>query len=255
MTGHSMAKAVAAAALAWLLASCSAPTPPEVLPAPIHTYQLQQEPRGAGQTFSVCTDCTRPTLKSIARLNRTTSRQQAPLPLQQVAPAVRDPLGTAGLTRTARTTLYFGTGDSLLTPQASTRLTALAPLLRQAIRLDVTAYTDNQGRPGPNEQLASARAAAVLLMLRAIVGTNAVAPALSANGQPLCCYVTDNLRESSRAPNRRAELSIELPATAEVARLVGALGNHLSPMPGTASLSPTETERTASAVPTGSDKP
>ena len=45
-------------------------------------------------------------------------------------------------------------------------------------------------------------------------------PDLSATGRPLCCYVTDNRSEDHRAPNRRAEIALELLDTPAVRTLL-----------------------------------
>lgn len=116
----------------------------------------------------------------------------------------------------------------MLTPAARKQVTALAPLLRQARRLQVTGYTDSLGSQPVNLRLSDARALAVVLALRTELDGLDRAPTLTGTGRPLCCYVADNRSANTRQLNRRAEVAITVDNSRGLAVLIASLRSQWS---------------------------
>lgn len=223
------------AAIAGLGAALVACAPPKLIqptePDPPHLYTLQQERSPAATRFVACKDCDRPTPKTLARVGQRNAvarpiSPEAAEPRAEMQPALQpkaDPQPTKPIgTRTETATLLFESGSSRLSAEALSRLDALAPLLRQATRIRVTGFTDSQGSQGVNQRLAMERTREALDRIRALTANAQTSPVLSGVGKPLCCYLADNTREATRAPNRRAELTMDLPDSADVAKALTA---------------------------------
>lgn len=247
------------------LASCSTPTPviAEPTPVPPHAYAIEQRTLGDKTQFVACAECERLTPKTL-RVPRPRLAVTAPggttlaateTPAQAVKPA-QMPQGTAQATsppapttRTELFTVVFDLNSAALTRAARSRLDALVPLANAAGRVRVVGYTDDLGSQGLNNRLSDQRALAVMLYLRDRL--TEPRPDLSATGRPLCCYVTDNRSEDHRAPNRRAEIAVEVLDTPAVralllsarARMVGSR----APAPN-GSASPDEPHRAQAAA-------
>ena len=200
-----------------LLMSCtSSPSLPDVAaPAPPHAYTIAAQERGAMLAFVTCSDCPKPTPKSLpASRSSLAAAMPAPPAPRALVPAIR----------TEHFTLVFDINSAGLSPQARSRVAALVPLARSARRVRITGYTDDLGSQALNARLSDGRAVAVMVALRDALGEPG--PELTASGRPLCCYLTDNRNENHRAPNRRVEVALELPDTPTVARLVQAAREH-----------------------------
>ncbi len=107
--------------------------------------------------------------------------------------------------RLERAVVVFPFEGSAVGPQVAERLRELLPLMRLAKRIQVLGYTDDQGPQAANDKVAQARALAVMVQVRQILGDDAP-QALSAKGQGLCCYISHNQSEAGRALNRRVEV-------------------------------------------------
>lgn len=235
---RALAVCVAVAGLGAALVACTPPKlvqPPE--PDSPHLYTLRQERSPGAARFVACRDCDRPTPKTLARVEqrhtvaKAISQQptEPPSGLQAKAdPQAQKPPST----RTETAILLFESGSSRLSAEALSRLTEMAPLLNKATRIRVTGFTDSQGSQGVNQRLAMERTREALDRIRALTANAESPPALSGVGKPMCCYLADNTREATRAPNRRAELTLELPDTADVAKALGAA--HAGPRPSKA---------------------
>lgn len=207
-----------------LLAACVAPQPEPAppLPPPPHAYRIEQVPMNGGGSYARCTDCAKPTPKTLPgggeRL--TAAKQLMPGPADVVpAPPVQP---KAKAPRTVTVTLTFDLNSARLTAAAQAELQAVAPIVHQAQQLRVTGFTDDLGSQKLNQKLSDARALTVVLKLRELVAGMSTPPPLSGTGRPLCCFVADNSSEARRVPNRRAEVVITLPDTEAVDRLVRA---------------------------------
>lgn len=212
------------------LASCSTPTPAvaESAPTPPHAYGIEQRTLGEKTQFVACADCERPTPKTLraAAPRLATAAAASPASIASVSNAAKDsqpvatrtPAPPVGSTRTEVFTLVFELNSAALTRAARARLDALVPLANAAGRVRVVGYTDDLGSQGLNTRLSDQRALAVMLYLRDRLAEPR--PDLSATGRPLCCYVTDNRSEDHRAPNRRAEIALELLDTPAVRTLL-----------------------------------
>lgn len=223
MKRHSRTAGVAVAFASAIATSSCVTAPQEAQPAPVsvpaHQYRLAQVQRNGSTTFAACTDCPRPTPKTVARLAGTT----APAGMTPSPVGVRPPQKAApAAERQATATVLFDLNSARITPQIQQRIEALAPLLRQASRIHVTAYTDALGDLALNSRLADTRALAIVLAIRERLDAERGA-ILSGTGRPLCCYVADNKSAETRQPNRRAEVTLTLPASAEVEALLQAL--------------------------------
>lgn len=209
-----------AAAVMFGAASCGTPPePPPELPAPPHAYRLEQKARGTSTTFAACTDCAAPSRKTLT----------APPPVVALATTEPAPVPKPVLpkTRSERALVLFDLASPRLRADSQARLNALAPLFRLANRIQITGYTDDLGSAALNTKLSDARALTVMLRIRQALGPEAGSATLSASGRPLCCYVADNGDEPRRAPNRRAEVLIELPNTEDVDLMVRGLRGYM----------------------------
>lgn len=219
----------ALAGLCAALVACTAPKVPKPSePDPPHLYTLQQEQSPRATRFVACRDCDRPTPKTLARVDqRRAVAKPLPQPGIELSGATQQtaqtPVAKQATTRTETATLLFESGSSRLSAQALAQLSAMAPLLSKATRIRVTGFTDSQGSQGVNQRLAMERTREALDRIRALTANREPPPVLSGVGKPMCCYLADNTREATRAPNRRAELTLELPDTPEVAQELAAM--------------------------------
>lgn len=238
-----------AIAFAIAMSSCvSRPQDPEPTPAPVHQYKLTQVQRNGATTFATCADCPRPTPKTVARVERTA----APVALTPNPAVVRPPQKAAPATsRQATATVLFELNSAHITTRVQQQIEALTPLLRQASRIQVTAYTDALGDMALNTRLADARALAIVLAIRERLDGERGA-ILSGTGRPLCCYVADNKSAATRQPNRRAEVAIALSATAEVETLLQVLSKAPS-LRGSLAITPSQAPRAIAATGAGTD--
>ncbi|TDM05071.1 MAG: hypothetical protein C4K60_20310 [Ideonella sp. MAG2] len=185
-------------------------TEPVIAPRPmvhITPTALGQFVRCAGQ------ECLLPTPKTLASRPPRSEVQtkavkfdapaQRPVPL----PPARDAL------RLERAVVVFPFEGSAVGPQVAERLRDLLPLMRLAKRIQVRGYTDDQGPQAANDKVAQARALAVMVQVRQLLGDEAP-QILSAKGQGLCCYISHNQTEAGRALNRRVEVLLSVPDTA-----------------------------------------
>ena len=219
-----------------VLASCSStptePEVPEMVPLKAaHDYVIAQTSRGQALAYVACSDCPRPTLKTLpaARPQLVSAASTATPPATPVARGASAPQPLVLFkTRTERFSVVFESGSSRLTREASERLEALLPLSRVAIRIRIVGYTDDQAGLALNTKLSEARALAVMVRLRDALAKpqQQIQPELIATGRPLCCYLTDNRDPRHRAPNRRVEVALELPDEPAIARLVRAARAH-----------------------------
>lgn len=181
-------------------------------PAPRPTVRIAPTPLGQ---FVRCAgpDCLQPTPKTLAP--RPQRLEAAPKPLRvdppppppSPMPAAREAL------RLERAVVVFPFEGSAVGPQVAERLRELLPLMRLAKRIQVLGYTDDQGPQAANDKVAQARALAVMVQVRQMLGDDAP-QALSAKGQGLCCYISHNQSEAGRALNRRVEVLLSVPDTA-----------------------------------------
>lgn len=99
----------------------------------------------------------------------------------------------------------FATGRSVLTPESSVTLDAVAASLvaNPDVRIEVAGHTDNTGSATLNQRLSQARAAAV----RAYLARKGIAPTrMVARGYGEAEPVASNTTPQGRAQNRRVEL-------------------------------------------------
>ena len=168
---------------------------------------LGQFVRCAGQ------DCLQPTPKTLA--SRPPRSEGPPKALKLDAPAQRSvpPPPARDALRLERAVVVFPFEGSAVGPQVAERLRDLLPLIRLAKRIQVLGYTDDQGPQAANDKVAQARALAVMVQVRQMLGDEAP-QTLSAKGQGLCCYISHNQTEAGRALNRRVEVLLSVPDTA-----------------------------------------
>lgn len=260
--------AAAPALLAIAIASSSCTTvADDPIPATPKPISYAQQPGGR---YVACTDCDRPTRKTLATVRATPVATHITVlpPASPASAASQVGQGTSAWTPPAdrpvaaaaedptlheRATIDFRFDTAALNPAARAKLTQLAPLFRAASRIRMLGFTDDVGPQGPNDKLAAARAMAVHLFVRGLV-QDATSPVLTSRGDALCCYLTDNRNEAQRSINRRVEVLVSLPDTArskelvrQVARLLVPTGALASDAKRLADARPIETS--ASAVP------
>lgn len=211
-------EAIAAASSFGVLVSCALPAPPalpgEAAPPPVHAYTIAPQQRGETLAFVACTNCPRPTPKTLPGPKPTLAAAQPALK------AVTEPSLSLPAVRSEVFALVFDLNSARLTSKARAQLDALGALAQQSRRIRIYGYTDDLGGQALNAKLSDSRALAAMLHLRD--GLVAPGPEVTASGRPQCCYITDNRNEDHRAPNRRVEIAFDLPATAIVARMVQA---------------------------------
>ncbi len=102
--------------------------------------------------------------------------------------------------------LNFDTGKASLRPDATPTLEQVLQMLAAApaLKLEIGGHTDNAGKPGDNQRLSEARAAAVV---KALVARGIAAGRLTSKGYGDSQPIADNHSEAGRAKNRRVELS------------------------------------------------
>lgn len=200
-------------ALALSVAACAVRRGPPAEPPPGPTGS-QQEDRGGALQYVLCSDCRKPTPKTLPRAASVSAVRAEPPKTVDLGGLARSKAAAGARTQTERFTLFFEPGSSAMSAASARALVEAAPRMRAAATVRVVAFTDNLGSPQLNDRLAAERAREVLDRVRTLVGEAAglEGPRLSAVGKPLCCYVADNASEAGRAANRRAELLIELPA-------------------------------------------
>lgn len=221
---HCMLRALGVPALLGVLMSCASkpPVADVAAPPPVHAYSVAAQQRGQTMAFVTCSDCPRPTPKTLPAPRPTLTASPPVLspalsPVQKAAP---DPRLLSPAIRSEVFSLVFDLNSATLSSRAKGRLDALVALAQQSKRIRIFGYTDDLGSPALNAGLSDRRALAVMLHLRdRLVEPR---PELTATGRPQCCYMTDNRDERHRAPNRRVELTVELADTAAVDRLVQA---------------------------------
>ncbi len=239
------------------VSSCSTTPSPVVVtasaPAPVHAHGIEQQLVGSKLRFVACADCERPTVKTLRaaapRLVAVNAQERPAPPGGPAKPAAA--ASTPGIQRAApapRTqtfTVVFDLNSAVLTRTARSRLDALVPLVNAAARVRVLGFTDDLGSQELNSRLSDQRALAVMLHLRDRLAEPR--PELSATGRPQCCYITDNRNEGHRAPNRRAEILVELADTPAVRVLLAAARARMVGAPGApaAHATPTTTASTA----------
>lgn len=104
--------------------------------------------------------------------------------------------------------LYFDSGSAQLRPESAPTLREIARILdsQPTMRLRIEGHTDNTGSPAVNEQLSTARAAAIAnyLVTRAGVAPSRLEHAGLGDTQP----VTANTTPEGRQQNRRVEVAV-----------------------------------------------
>ncbi len=103
--------------------------------------------------------------------------------------------------------IFFDVNKFELKPQSQVELDKLVQLLNEnpTLKIEISGYTDNVGKPADNLLLSNNRAKAVVNYL---VSKNIAAQRLTAKGYGETKPVTDNKTEESRAINRRTELKV-----------------------------------------------
>lgn len=220
-------------------ASCTATTDDTTAPAPKPVGYGQQP----GGRFVACTECDRPTRKTLASVRATPVATHLTV-LPPATPPSQPPVNTSAWTPAAdraasapmvdptlyeRATIDFRFDKAELNDAARAKLTQLAPLFRAASRIRMLGFTDDVGPQGPNDKLAADRAMAVHLFVRGLVH-DAQAPVLTSRGDALCCYLTDNRNEAQRSVNRRVEVLVSLPSTAKSQEIARQLAHLLVPV-------------------------
>jgi outer membrane protein OmpA-like peptidoglycan-associated protein len=180
--------------------------------------------------FLSCIDCERPTPKTANAAGRQAAVSQrvpaavaaalaSPKPAQAAAVAPEPPVSRRGALRVLRTTVVFENDSARLSDQARQRLRRLLPLISQATGVRAVGFTDDTGGQPLNDELATARALAVMVEMRRQLGMANGGPALAADGRGLCCYLNGNRNADERAQNRRVELQLSFEDSPTVDRL------------------------------------
>jgi len=218
---------LASSALCCLLAACAMDRMEEQAPAEHRPLHVGQADDGR---FQACLDCERPTPKTAGRPIATAQRAPAAGTAKPVvSPDTAAPSANAlqpgtkpekrSALRLERTSVSFETGSAQLNEEARQRLQRLVPLISRAQSARVVGFTDDLGAQHINDQLATARALAVMLQLRRNIG-QAAGPELAADGRGKCCYLNDNRGAADRARNRRVEVQMRFEDTPAVDRLI-----------------------------------
>lgn len=177
--------------------------------------------------FLSCIDCERPTPKTAGRQAAVSQRVPAavaaalasPKPAQAAAVAPEPPVSRRGALRVLRTTVVFENDSARLSDQARQRLRRLLPLISQATGVRAVGFTDDTGSQPLNDELATARALAVMVEMRRQLGLANGGPTFAADGRGLCCYLNGNRNADERAQNRRVELQLSFEDSSNVDRL------------------------------------
>ncbi|CAD5366885.1 exported hypothetical protein [Rubrivivax sp. A210] len=208
-------------ALCALLAACETQPPvPATIPPALHTYRIAQQDWDGRKVFETCIECPRPTLKTLPGV---VVAKAPALVLPPPPPTVPPPIVSSAPRRLVAV-VQFDLNSSRLRPAVKAQMDALAPLLRLAIQVQVTGYTDDLGARKLNTRLAQARAQAVVASLQErLERARPPVPMVAGAGRPLCCYVSSNQSEVQRAPNRRAEMVLHLTSGPELDRVLSAL--------------------------------
>jgi outer membrane protein OmpA-like peptidoglycan-associated protein len=183
--------------------------------------------------FLSCIDCERPTPKTAKTAGRQAAVSQRvpaavaaalvpPRAAQAPAVAPEPPVSRRGAMRMLRTTVVFENDSARLSDQARQQLRRLLPLISQATGVRAVGFTDDTGSQPLNDELATARALAVMVEMRRQLGLANGGPTLAADGRGLCCYLNGNRDAAERARNRRVELQIRFEDTPAVDRLASA---------------------------------
>lgn len=101
-------------------------------------------------------------------------------------------------------TVYFESGQSILTAKARRAIAALADGM-PAKQVRISAHTDSTGTYAQNSRVVRGRAAAVSRYLRAMPALAGVP--LEVEAMPLCCYAANNADASGRRLNRRVDIT------------------------------------------------
>lgn len=177
--------------------------------------------------FLSCIDCERPTPKTAGRQAAVSQRVPAavaaalvpPRATQAAAVAPEPPVSRRGALRVLRTAVVFENDSAQLSDQARQQLRRLLPLISQATGVRAVGFTDDTGGQPLNDELATARALAVMVEMRRQLGMANGGPALAADGRGLCCYLNGNRNADERAQNRRVELQLSFEDSPTVDRL------------------------------------
>jgi outer membrane protein OmpA-like peptidoglycan-associated protein len=142
-----------------------------------------------------------------------------------------------GALRVLRTAVVFENDSAQLSDQARQQLRRLMPLISQATGVRAVGFTDDTGSQPLNDELATARALAVMVEMRRQLGLVNGGPTLAADGRGLCCYLNGNRDAGERARNRRVEIQMRFDDTPAVDRLASA---HADLLDGAASQAGTQ---------------
>jgi outer membrane protein OmpA-like peptidoglycan-associated protein len=237
--------AVSSAAACVVLASCAFDKTDSPPAAPLRPTQVAQADDGR---FQACIDCGQPTPKTagrpairpvvqavVAPRSPATADLLASTPSTQAPPAKRSAL------RLERVSIPFDSGSAELSAGALARLQQVMPMVSKAQSVRAVGFTDDQGEQGANDRLATARALAVMVKLRRLIGEKS-SPELTADGRGKCCYLNDNRVAADRALNRRVELVLRFEDTVAVDQLVSRFQKTLDGQTGRPASRPVATQ-------------
>ena len=237
--------AVSSAATCVVLASCAFDKTDSPPAAPLRPTQVAQADDGR---FQACLDCGQPTPKTAGRPAMRPVAQAVVAPnspaaadLPQSTPSTQAPPAKRSALRLERISIPFDYGSAELGAGAVTRLQQVMPLVSKAQSVRAVGFTDDQGEQGTNDRLATARALAVMVKLRRLIGEKS-SPELTADGRGKCCYLNDNRVAADRALNRRVELVLRFEDTAAVDQFVSRFQKTLDGQTGRPASRPVATQ-------------
>ena len=103
--------------------------------------------------------------------------------------------------------IFFETNKFQLDPKSQAELDKIVQLLNDnpTLKIEISGYTDNVGKPSDNLSLSNSRAKSVVSYL---IGKGIVSQRLVAKGYGETKPVADNTTEEGKAKNRRTELKV-----------------------------------------------
>lgn len=194
------------------VAACAIAPPTSIAPSPaaMDRVRLAQRGHGSDAVFEVCRGhaCAQRTPKTLAAAPAALVPET---PAQAIGPAApfRSTMGAAERPRPnpafyQQLSVHFPFASARLDAAARATLREAAPRLAQADEIALSGRTDSTGPAAVNDNLAQARAQAVMREL--VVLAPGMASRVRVDAQGACCFVESNDSPAGRARNRRVSI-------------------------------------------------